>query len=112
MLLYYYNNPEVKIFPKISNFFANSCFLTNRVYRNGKLLSKYTMYFLAPNNYTLEYAFRNSSLVMPDCVQIVRKVDALILGWLGIVKGVSVLSALIRSIEICSFSRTILNPKD
>jgi hypothetical protein len=44
-------------------------------------------------------------------VQIVRSVEAFIFGWFGIVRGILVPSEFIRSIEMCSLSRIILNPK-
>jgi len=36
------------------------------------------------------YASRKSVREIPDCEQIVRRIDALSVGWLGIVKGVRV----------------------
>ena len=47
---------------------------------------------------------------MPACVQIVRKVEDLIVGWFGIVNGVRVPSSFSLTIAICSRLRTIENP--
>jgi len=56
------------------------------------------------------YAFIKSSLEMPVCVQIVLNVEALILVWLDIVKGVLLPSGFTRSIEICSLCELYKNP--
>ena len=53
-----------------------------------------------------------SSLEMPDWVQIVRNVEALMNEWFGMVRGVPVPSGFSRNIEMCSFSRTTRNPRD
>jgi hypothetical protein len=50
--------------------------------------------------YALSYTFRNSSLEIPACVSIVRKVEPLIVRWLGMVKGVRVPSVFSRIIEM------------
>lgn len=49
---------------------------------------------------------------IPACVQMLLNVNVapLILGWLGMVSGVRVPSALSRTIAMCSRSRTIRNP--
>ncbi|GEM_PF-6625227 len=48
---------------------------------------------------------------MSDCRQIARSVADLIVGWLGIVKGVVVPSAFALRKAMCSRSRTISNPR-
>src|SRR5438132_170527 len=52
--------------------------------------------------YERSYACRNSSREMPAWVQIVRKVEALMCEWFGMVKGVRVPSGLSRTMEMCS----------
>ena len=58
----------------------------------------------------LRYASRKSDRGIPDCEQIVRRVDAFKVEWFGIVSGVRPPSAFCRTIEICSRSRTISKP--
>ncbi len=57
--------------------------------------------------YDFSYVFKKSSLEIPDWVQIVLKVEALMNGWFGIVSGVLVPSEFILSIDMCSRSLTI-----
>ncbi len=56
------------------------------------------------------YASRKSFLGMSACVQIVRRVDHLICGWLGSVKGVEEPSGFARRIATCALSRTSWKP--
>src|ERR1700726_1845201 len=58
----------------------------------------------------LRYASRKSDRRIPDCEQIVRRVDAFRVEWFGIVSGVRLPSGFCRTIEICSRSRMSSNP--
>jgi len=51
-------------------------------------------------NQLFPYASRNASREIPACVQMVRRVDPLIVSWFGIVMGVFVLSGFWRSSAI------------
>ena len=52
------------------------------------------------------YAFRKSSLEIPDCERIVRRVELLSVRWFGMVNGVFVPSAFSRDMEMWLPSRT------
>ena len=59
---------------------------------------------------TLVQARKNSSLAMPTCVRMVRKVDALMVEWFGMLRQSEPPSGRGRRIAICSASRTNSNP--
>jgi hypothetical protein len=60
-------------------------------------------------NQSLLDASKKSAREIPDCEQMVRRVDALRVEWFGIVSGVRLPSGFCRTIEMCFRSRMISN---